>query len=378
MAWLFLILAGEPLVTVNVLGRYQPTVIYLDHLVGLVIVDADVRRIEAPAVITHRGMQLHLASPSGEFLSNEIAFAPAWHEIRFLNPESGRHEARTYFGAIRFRLKTKGEIFCLVEMERGLYSTSVAYAETEPLWQVKDGPLFGRPAAKAEFLAAMEVAVNSYAHHPRHESEGFHFCDRSHCQVFVGVRGGQETDPPGLLRHSDGHVIQALFHATCGGVLGQVDSYWEGGTGSTCSRVGADKSAEEVEANCSLSPHFNWWVNVDHEVLGKILAYRRFADLGIQTRDRRVVAITYRDAWGQPRKLAVAAFRRRAGRTLGWNKIKSNLFTLESTLTGYRFVGRGFGHGIGLCQWGAAQMAANGASRREILSFYYPGCIFNE
>ena len=37
--------------------------------------------------------------------------------------------------------------------------------------------------------------------------------------------------------------------------------------------------------------------------------------------------------------------------------------------------GRGFGHGVGLCQWGAQGMAAEGKTAEDILQFYYPGAV---
>lgn len=42
------------------------------------------------------------------------------------------------------------------------------------------------------------------------------------------------------------------------------------------------------------------------------------------------------------------------------------------------FDGRGFGHGVGLCQWGAEGMAAGGAASEEILAFYYPGAKIHQ
>jgi stage II sporulation protein D len=41
-----------------------------------------------------------------------------------------------------------------------------------------------------------------------------------------------------------------------------------------------------------------------------------------------------------------------------------------------RFAGRGYGHGVGMCQWGAKSMAERGYLARQILEFYYPGTMF--
>ena len=39
----------------------------------------------------------------------------------------------------------------------------------------------------------------------------------------------------------------------------------------------------------------------------------------------------------------------------------------------HEFAGKGYGHGVGLCQWGAREMAAQGKSYRQILDHYFPG-----
>jgi stage II sporulation protein D len=54
--------------------------------------------------------------------------------------------------------------------------------------------------------------------------------------------------------------------------------------------------------------------------------------------------------------------------------LKSTKMTLDEPEPGvYRFVGSGFGHGLGLCQIGANGMARAGLSYRDILAHYYPG-----
>ncbi|MGL4368726.1 MAG: SpoIID/LytB domain-containing protein, partial [Spirochaetota bacterium] len=73
------------------------------------------------------------------------------------------------------------------------------------------------------------------------------------------------------------------------------------------------------------------------------------------------------------RNISFAAFSSKAGRLLGWNKIKSNLFTVAQTPQGYLFSGKGLGHGIGMCQYGAAALAKKGWKYEQILLFYYPG-----
>ena len=63
---------------------------------------------------------------------------------------------------------------------------------------------------------------------------------------------------------------------------------------------------------------------------------------------------------------------------IGFNKIKSTLFEIEKTQNGYRFSGRGFGHGSGLCQWGSKFLAEAGRNYSSILRHYYPKATLSE
>jgi stage II sporulation protein D len=58
---------------------------------------------------------------------------------------------------------------------------------------------------------------------------------------------------------------------------------------------------------------------------------------------------------------------------IGYTALPSLLFTVRVEGKTAVFTGRGSGHGVGLCQWGARGRAARGEGYREILAHYYPG-----
>jgi stage II sporulation protein D len=58
---------------------------------------------------------------------------------------------------------------------------------------------------------------------------------------------------------------------------------------------------------------------------------------------------------------------------MGYGVIRSTNFDVQSGPGGLVFTGAGYGHGVGLCQWGAKKRGEEGFSYREILSYYYPG-----
>ncbi len=57
-------------------------------------------------------------------------------------------------------------------------------------------------------------------------------------------------------------------------------------------------------------------------------------------------------------------------------QMKSYCFSIRKRFGKVLLKGRGFGHHLGLCQWGARQMVADGWNYKSILNFYYPGCQF--
>lgn len=60
----------------------------------------------------------------------------------------------------------------------------------------------------------------------------------------------------------------------------------------------------------------------------------------------------------------------------GLPKIKSFYYSIENNPSKIIFTGRGYGHHVGLCQWGACQMVHDGLDYKKILRFYYPGISF--
>ena len=60
-------------------------------------------------------------------------------------------------------------------------------------------------------------------------------------------------------------------------------------------------------------------------------------------------------------------------RVIGYSEVPSTRFSMEGVGQKFKFSGKGSGHGVGLCQWGAKEMAQMGYSFRTILEYYYPG-----
>ncbi|HKW44801.1 MAG TPA: hypothetical protein VJN22_04030, partial [Candidatus Eremiobacteraceae bacterium] len=87
----------------------------------------------------------------------------------------------------------------------------------------------------------------------------------------------------------------------------------------------------------------------------------------------RVKRLRARSRHGFDNVMDGRVFYGRCGSLLGYKVVPSTMFRVEADAGGYRFTGRGIGHGIGMCQWGARGRAEARMSAAEILAAYFPG-----
>jgi stage II sporulation protein D len=231
-----------------------------------------------------------------------------------------------------------------------------------------------------EALNAMAVAARTYAVHfrGRHSARGYDLCDSTHCQdLRLAVSSPRSRDAAlrteGELLWFRGTPAATYYHRSCGGATEDGTIFQPGhSTAPPYLRSHADPYCVRNSAD-------EWRGEAGKHELGEAL---RRAGLPV-TGDLQSVAVTSRSNTGRVQTLrlesghAVAvpsvAFRFAVGRTLGWQVIRSEAYQITDLGDRLAFFGRGQGHGVGLCQTGAAVMASEGHSYREILAFYYPG-----
>ena len=151
--------------------------------------------------------------------------------------------------------------------------------------------------------------------------------------------------------------IEAYFHSSCGGR-----------TETGLQALQRDLPyLQAVTCPCGKQPATQWSTSLSAKELEEVLGREARGDV-------RVLA---RTSTGRVRRLSVGSrtlegveFRQR----FGYERVRSLLFEVTADgKGGVRLVGRGFGHGAGLCQWGAKLMADAGKRYQEILLHYYPG-----
>ena len=132
---------------------------------------------------------------------------------------------------------------------------------------------------------------------------------------------------------------------------------------------------------CMGAPGYKWKKNFRSKDIQEKLSANRF-NLGLieeiavlqRTESGRVKYLRIKPRNGRPVTISAARFRK----IIGPNVVKSNLYDI--VMEGYYFnlTGRGWGHGVGMCQWGAYQMSRQRHKYTSILEYYYPGAEIAE
>jgi stage II sporulation protein D len=307
--------------------------------------------------------------------SPEIGFEPDADNWEFesstpitIAPEGG--PTRSYRGRIVVTARERRFVF-VNEVELEDYLRGVLPAEIPAS--------FHPEALKAQAIAARTYTL---ANLRKHRSEGYDLCDAAHCQVYTGVQNEDPRadaaikDTEGLVVTYEGKPIHAVYHDACGGRTAGNETAWPGSVPLPYLRPVVDGEGEQ--AWCARSPRAVWTRQVSQQKLGNALA--RFGVQGPVT----AVEAAECDQNGRPNQYRVrsaggewvilaGALRSAVNAGLGWDTLPSADFTAAPNGYSIVFAGRGNGHGVGLCQWGANEMAKAGKTAEEILKHYYQG-----
>lgn len=196
-----------------------------------------------------------------------------------------------------------------------------------------------------------------------------------------------------VLSDGSGGILRAYFSSCSGGRPASAADVWPTGTGFEYNRASPLQATKRVDYSIQ-SPKHRWTVKRTTEEVSRRL--RMWADSsgeGLRTLGRvRSIEVSKRNEADRPRKFKITDDR---GQTfeLGAelmrqalnhpaagtpsitdaNKVWSSDMEFKVTATDITIQGRGFGHGVGMCQWSAKAMAEGGMSWRDMAKHFYPG-----
>jgi stage II sporulation protein D len=228
-----------------------------------------------------------------------------------------------------------------------------------------------------EALKAQAVATRTYAIFSigGSASKEYDMTNDIYSQVYGGenserYRTGLAVDRTlGQILTINGKTLSAYFHATCGGMTEDAQELWNVDLlplkGVPCTF-------------CQGSPHFSWKKNFRLKDLQDALKRKGYVigaikDIAVVDRNRsgRINNLKITDREGHELMIKGKDFRE----AIGPNVLKSNNFEVQ--MLGYfvDFIGKGWGHGVGMCQWGAKGMADGQFNFIQILNYYYPHAL---
>jgi stage II sporulation protein D len=251
----------------------------------------------------------------------------------------------------------------------------------------------------AEFAAvqAQAVAARTYAYKHLTSTRAFDMYATVQDQVYGGVDAEKPQADTAIMTTRDvvvlynGQPITTPYHSTCGGSTAGVSEVWYDQPDQPYLRPVSDRIPGTNNYYCDSSPRFSWTQSYDaaglRAVMEKYLAtYTKAPKNGVgKITDIREEGRT------QSGRIAAISVQTESGTyTLRGNDIRFVLrdpkgailnstyfsFTKETSggeVSSLNVNGRGYGHGIGMCQWGAIGRARAGQNYRTILETYYPG-----
>lgn len=302
-----------------------------------------------------------LVTPQGVSLGNE-----SWPGARGVHIEP-LEERDLYINDGRFRgsadiVAQKNGLLCVInrlDLEGYLYG--VLHHEVSAWWPM-------------EALKAQAIAARTYALYQRSVSvpNAYDVKSTTSSQVY----GGSATErnrtkaavdqTAGEVLTYEGKVFPAYFHATCAGLTAAASELW---------KIDLPPIRGGVHCGfCRLSPHYGWEAQVPLSVIEEKMAKNNRASGQIiriemisQTPSHRVGRVRITGTQGG---IEIAAKDLRVW--LGGDKLRSTHFTVVVRDDIAVFKGKGWGHGVGLCQWGTLGQSLLGRSHKDILRFYYP------
>ena len=261
--------------------------------------------------------------------------------------------AQRYPGALRLTARNESLLLTnVVPLE--IYLAGTVGSEMPPNWPLE--------ALKAQSVASRSYALYMHSH-PR---DPLYDLERTVMdQVYGGAKKGLARVNEALAATRgevitfDGAVVKSYYHSRCGGSTDAPGTVWgrpERGPYGT------------VEcASCRAHPsRWNTFVSWDE--------LRRTLEVPLATAWLEKRWPSGRVAWlSLPGESSGRFTGETLRKALGYGRLKSTRFRWHASAAGVFVDGVGFGHGVGMCQWGARAMAQAGADYRMILAHYYPG-----
>lgn len=270
-----------------------------------------------------------------------------------------RVDGRLYLGRVAIDLeRSKRTLIAINRLPIETYLLGIVGSEMSPAWPI-------------EALKAQAVAARTYALQRRMMMRAANRAYDLEATVLSQVYQGAERIRPSVVEAvsaTRGEVLafhhrlaETLFHSTCGGTTVSAREAFGSAVPYLVPRRCGD---------CKSSNNYRWKLRLSLDKLEQKLRTSKLLS-GKIARVERKAARGAVDLTSGKKLTKISAKALRAA--IGYTVILSERFTAETQGRDVVFAGVGFGHGVGMCQWGARGQADRGLDYQEILRHYYSG-----
>ncbi len=211
-----------------------------------------------------------------------------------------------------------------------------------------------------ELLKVQGIICRTYAlkHLDRHKAEGFELCDKVHCQVYHGknrfnmlIKPAVDSTANLVIIDAGYQLIESVFHANCGGQTMNSEDIWSKPR-SYLRSVRDTFCVNEKQAHWEKVINKTTWVDYLSKKTGTHIDSVCVSSIPMRTVYMPCCTVSYKDLRTD-------------------FKLRSTFFDIEEQDNYVVLKGRGFGHGVGMCQEGAIRMAQLGYTFEDIVHHYY-------
>jgi stage II sporulation protein D len=229
----------------------------------------------------------------------------------------------------------------------------------------------GGTGKNLEFFKTQAIIVRTYMYKnfDKHSQDKYNLCDNTHCQAFNGLSSDSLLNEAAIetrglvILDKDSTLIISAFHSNCGGETSSSEDVWLSGQSYL-------KSV--TDPYCIRSRSAIWQKSFS---LSEWLKYVRSSGYDGIITDPSMLNFSQKNRLSDYRTVSFSIPLRTMRADLN---LRSTFFSVFTEGDSVILKGKGYGHGVGLCQEGAMAMAAKGFRYREIINFYYTGVIISD
>lgn len=303
--------------------------------------------------ISKRAQKIHVSTVNGLFTADTLLLFRGLsqdniYQVRF---HTKRPKAREYDNDLYVKTNTNALVL-INDVNFEKYIAGVVESEAGA-------------KANLEYYKAQAVLCRTYAakFYKRHLKSNFNLCDGVHCQAYVGrsryskaiIEATNATQGLVLVDETN-TLIEAIFSANSGGETCNSEDVWS-------KTIPYLRGKEDIYSIGK--PGYEWTKTIQRKdwetyLTKKGIVFTDSTDLSFDQEHRK----KYLSIEDSITNLALTTIR------TDWN-LRSTFFCIDARETEMVLYGKGFGHGVGLSQEGAMEMAKQGFNYKDLLQFYY-------